>query len=113
MYPYYLNKNPSGFNVPMSHIYSNNYNNLNNRNLHMNNNTAQNENKSNSKEKFDDNVNENRSNSKEHERKDFFEIFGIKLYFDDILILCLLYVLYKEEVHDEMLFFALVLLLIS
>ena len=47
------------------------------------------------------------------EERQYFEIFGIKLYFDDILILCLLYFLYKEEVHDEMLFLALILLLIS
>ena len=42
-----------------------------------------------------------------------FEIFGIKLYFDDVLILSLLFFLYKEEVKDESLFLALVLLLIS
>ncbi len=57
----------------------------------------------------------NTDNSEENNRDDreFFEIFGIRLYFDDILILCLLYFLYKEDVHDEMLFFALILLLIS
>ncbi len=43
----------------------------------------------------------------------FFEIFGLKLYFDDILIICLLFFLYKEEVHDEYLFTALILLLLS
>ena len=57
----------------------------------------------------------NTDNSEENNRdnREFFEIFGIRLYFDDILILCLLYFLYKEDVHDEMLFFALILLLIS
>lgn len=57
----------------------------------------------------------NTANNEENNRDDreFFEIFGIRLYFDDILILCLLYFLYKEDVHDEMLFFALILLLIS
>ena len=43
----------------------------------------------------------------------WFELFGIKLYFDDVLILSLLFFLYKEEVKDEGLFLALVLLLIS
>lgn len=43
----------------------------------------------------------------------WFDLFGIKLYFDDVLILSLLFFLYKEEVKDEGLFFALVLLLIS
>lgn len=43
----------------------------------------------------------------------WFDLFGIKLYFDDVLILSLLFFLYTEEVKDEGLFLALVLLLIS
>ncbi len=43
----------------------------------------------------------------------FFDIFGIRLYFDDILILCLLFFLYQEEVNDQFLFIALLLLLLS
>ena len=43
----------------------------------------------------------------------WFDLFGIKLYFDDVLSLSLLFFLYKEEVKDEGLFLALVLLLIS
>lgn len=43
----------------------------------------------------------------------WFDLFGIKLYFDDVLIVSLLFFLYKEEVKDEGLFLALVLLLIS
>lgn len=42
-----------------------------------------------------------------------FEIFGIKLYFDDLLLLGLLFFLYSEGVEDQELFFALVLLLLS
>ena len=41
------------------------------------------------------------------------EIMGIKLYADDILILILLFILYKEEVKDEMLYISLILLLLS
>lgn len=41
------------------------------------------------------------------------DLFGLKLYFDDILILSLLFFLYEEQVKDEILFLALVLLLIS
>ena len=41
------------------------------------------------------------------------ELLGINLYIDDIIILCLLFVLYKEEVKDEMLFICLLLLLIT
>ena len=42
-----------------------------------------------------------------------FEIFGIKLYFDDILLIALIFFLYDEGVQDNMLFIALVLLLLS
>lgn len=41
------------------------------------------------------------------------EILGIQLYLDDIIILGLLFFLYKEDVHDEMLFFVLILLLLT
>lgn len=43
----------------------------------------------------------------------WFDLFGIKLYFDDVLILSLLFFLYREQVKDEGLFLALVMLLIS
>lgn len=42
-----------------------------------------------------------------------FEIFGIKLYFDDILLICLIFFLYTEGVEDQYLFIALILLLLS
>lgn len=42
-----------------------------------------------------------------------FEIFGITLYFDDILIICLLFFLYNEGVKDQLLFMSLILLLLS
>ena len=43
----------------------------------------------------------------------FFEIFGLKLFFDDVLILCILYFLYTEEIKNEELFICLILLLLS
>ena len=53
------------------------------------------------------------SNSASSSSEQFFDIFGIHLYFDDILILCLLFFLYQEEVNDQLLFIALLLLLLS
>lgn len=47
------------------------------------------------------------------ESNEFFEIFGLKLYFDDILLICLIFFLYNEGVNDYYLFIALVLLLLS
>ncbi len=41
------------------------------------------------------------------------EFLGIKLYQDDLIILTLLFILYKEEVKDETLFISLILLLLS
>jgi len=41
------------------------------------------------------------------------EILGIQLYLDDIIILGLLFFLYTEGVQDELLFIALILLLLS
>lgn len=42
-----------------------------------------------------------------------FELFGIKLHFDDILLICLIFFLYDEGVQDQYLFIALILLLLS
>ena len=42
-----------------------------------------------------------------------FEIFGLKIYFDDLLIICILLFLYQEGIQDEFLFLALILLLLS
>ena len=42
-----------------------------------------------------------------------FELFGIKIFFDDILIICILFFLYEEGIPDEFLFISLVLLLLS
>lgn len=46
-------------------------------------------------------------------KEQFWEIFGIKLYFDDILIICLIFFLYTQDVNDPFLFIALLLLLLS
>ena len=43
----------------------------------------------------------------------FFELFGLKLYFDDIIIMSLLFFLYSEGVKDDELFISLILLLLS
>lgn len=47
------------------------------------------------------------------EEKPIFEIFGIRLYSDDLILLALLFFLYKEEVKDPTLFISLILLLLS
>lgn len=49
----------------------------------------------------------------DNESREFFEIFGIKLFFDDILLMCLIFFLYNEGVKDQYLFISLILLLLS
>lgn len=49
----------------------------------------------------------------EEDAQPLFEIFGLQLYYDDILLICLIFFLYQEGVQDEYLFIALVLLLLS
>lgn len=49
----------------------------------------------------------------EHDSEECFEIFGLKLYFDDLLIIALLFFLYQEDVKDTYLYIALILLLLS
>ena len=44
---------------------------------------------------------------------EFIEILGIKLFTDDIIIICLIIFLYNEGVKDQFLFIALILLLLS
>ncbi len=63
------------------------------------------------KQTSSDSKEENRSS--QNEEPYLFDLFGIKLYFDDILLICLIFFLYNEGVKDEGLFFALILLLLS
>lgn len=42
-----------------------------------------------------------------------FHLLGLNIYFDDILIICILFFLYNEDVNDPYLFLILVLLLMN
>ncbi len=55
----------------------------------------------------------NEKNTSQSNEKYFFELFGLKLYFDDILLICLLIFLYQEGNKDDELFLSLILLLLS
>ena len=55
----------------------------------------------------------NEESSSKNEDSPLFQIFGINLYYDDILLVCLIFFLYQEGVKDEGLFLALILLLLS
>lgn len=53
------------------------------------------------------------SNNSKYDETIMFELFGIKLHQDDILLICLIFFLYNEGIKDEFLFVALILLLLS
>ena len=55
----------------------------------------------------------NTNNKNDNNNEVLFEILGLKIYFDDVLIICILLFLYQEGIHDEYLFIALILLLLS
>ena len=57
--------------------------------------------------------NEKKDSENIESSESFFEILGLKLYFDDILIICILLFLYNEEVHNDELFICLILLLFT
>lgn len=42
-----------------------------------------------------------------------FDLFGLKIYFDDVLLVSIIYFLYSEGVKDDNLFLVLILLLLS
>lgn len=75
----------------------------NNKNFHINYDNS----------KSNPNTTKSKPSKEISEDRNCFEIMGIKLYFDDILLICLIFFLYSEGVQDEMLFLALVLLLLS
>lgn len=53
------------------------------------------------------------NNYKNFYNTNYFEIFGLKLYSDDLLLICLIIFLYNEGVKDQFLFISLILLLLS
>ena len=125
-YPYYYNyypgypKNTSS--STSQKVNTNNSTNATNNNIDIRNKSLKNTQYSNmqinknasitTKENFSSNTSNSRfSNSKED--VPIFEILGIKLFLDDIIILCILFFLYQEKVHDEMLYIILFLLLFS
>ena len=53
------------------------------------------------------------TNGFSNQEEPLIEFSGLKLYLDDLIILSLLFFLYKEDVKDDMLFILLILLLIT
>ena len=58
-------------------------------------------------------ISNNPNNDKNSDDNNCFEILGIKLSYDDILLICLIFFLYTEGVKDDFLFIVLILLLLG
>ena len=56
---------------------------------------------------------ENKKNKSSNNNDYLFDLFGLKIYTDDVLLVSLIYFLYSEGVKDEGLFIVLILLLLS
>lgn len=106
------NSNNDFKNTFNSSFNSNSKNNCNNnlRSQSKNNfsNTFKNQSKNNSQNKFN-----NVTNNNSQDYLPLFSILGFDLYFDDILLLCIIFFLYNEHVNEPYLFLTLVLLLLN
>lgn len=105
-------------NFPFFHSPYNNYYYRYYPNYNMNHNSIQKnvENTDNFSTVDKENVSDNtrRKNEKKNDlEQPIFEILGISIYLDDLIILGLLFFLYTENVQDEILFITLILLLLS
>ena len=59
------------------------------------------------------NIEKEKNKSNKNNDAFLFDLFGLKIYYDDILLISLIYFLYSEGVKDDGLFIVLVLLLLS
>ena len=59
------------------------------------------------------NIKDEKNKSNKNNNDFLFDLFGLKIYYDDILLISLLYFLYSEGVKDDGLFIVLILLLLS
>ena len=108
---YYLNNDYfSNKMYPQNYNLNNFYNNIYNQNSQKNINPKT---KNNLNCTLNETVEEKSIESKEIYEDKLFEVFGLKLFFDDILLICLIFFLYNEGVKDYYLFISLILLLLS
>lgn len=108
-FPYYKNipKSPQNFAVS-------NYVKNTDTKLHYNDNFLKSDSNSESEvENLRFNKQKEKKNKSNNNNDYLFDLFGLKLYTDDVLLVSLIYFLYSEGVKDESLFIVLILLLLS
>ncbi len=102
-----LKYNNSYFQNNKNYNFGNNYSNSN----QISNITHQNNIKCESKSNFK--ISNDKPFCSNPEESFLLDIFGLKLYYDDVLLLCLIIFLYTEGIKDDFLFIILILLLLS
>lgn len=112
-FPFYKNysRSPNHYNFQQPNI-----NNTSFSNNHMNTNSLNYSPTCSSQNNFTENDrHENfKQKNKSNKNDDYlFDLFGLKIYSDDVLLVSLIYFLYSEGVKDDSLFLVLVLLLLS
>lgn len=110
-YPFYNNYNRYSSNYTNNPWHNQSIHKKSNKNNLNNNNDTNLLSSSNENNKYKNNCNNEKNNTKS--KLDHIDILGIDLYFDDILLILLIYFLYTEGVKDIYLFFVLVLLLLT
>lgn len=99
------------FNYPYNYQYYKYYNNYNNSTPQT---VSEQKNSITNSNEISNTIKQNtRSNNQQDDEQAIFEIFGIKLYLDDLIIVGILFFLYQQNVKDEMLYIILFLLLFS
>ncbi len=101
----YYNKNNTNYQQKINHTQPFYTQNINNSELH-----SKNESDKNSSGKGNENIN---GMFQLNPNEPLCEIFGLKIFLDDVLIICILIFLYQEGIQDEYLFISLILLLLS
>lgn len=110
--PYYGRSSRYGYHYPY-YTYKNKYSNFKNSTYNENTNNNNNVSKEYSKLKSVNNFKNKEQTNSSDANNPIFQLFGIDLYFDDILIVFLIWFLYNEDVKDEGLFITLIMLLLS
>ena len=90
---------------------ANHYNNLARNNTYLNQSTSISSEDHNYNN--EDSSSNKRTNDNKKSNSEYIDILGIRLHFDDILLILLIYFLYSEGVKDFGLFITLILLLLS
>ncbi len=119
-FPYYRRfsrTQSSSYNIPQSYINNSSYNRSNyiaNSSIEFDKSNSHQHNNAISDFSANENCRNLKQKNKSNKNTDYlFDLFGLKIFSDDVLLVSLIYFLYSEGVKDDGLFIVLILLLLS